>query len=263
MPKSSGSETRTSTPPSKKGTPQAHALPLNPNRLPPLQNPPPLHRLRLSTDAVKFVKKYPSVFAQFRLRHRLSLPRIKLTSQALIAHKEEAQVLDSPIHRKNAAERLSRLLMLAGVRRLPLKIVNGLEFNLGLPHHYILTLVSEFPEYFQICSTHCDDSNSCEMLGLKLISWRDDFAISVMERGVMNVGFGGKGRMRISFPMELPRGFDLEKKVRNWVDEWQKLLYISPYENAFHLLLNGDQEEKWWWRFFTNCFILRCRRRRR
>ncbi|PSS29143.1 Protein ROOT PRIMORDIUM DEFECTIVE like [Actinidia chinensis var. chinensis] len=203
------------------------------------------HRVRLPTAAAKFVKNYPSVFVRFRLRHRLSLPHIKLASRALIAHKEEALVLDSPIHRKNAAERLARLLMLAGARRLPLKIIDGLEFDLGLPHNYVLTLVSEFPEYFQICSMHCDDSNSCEMLGLELISWRDDLAISVMERRVMNVGLGGKRGMRISFPMELPRGFDLEKKVRNWVDEWQKLPYISPYENAFHLPPNGDQAEKW------------------
>ena len=45
--------------------------------------------------------------------------------------------------------------------------------------------------------------------------------------------------------MSFPRGFDLQKKVMNWVEEWQDLPYISPYENAFHLAPNTDQVEKW------------------
>lgn len=57
--------------------------------------------------------------------------------------------------------------------------------------------------------------------------------------------FGDRKRVHIRFSMNLPRGFDLVKKVRNWVEEWQNLPYISPYEDAFHLAPNSDQAEKW------------------
>ncbi|KAK4401988.1 protein WHAT'S THIS FACTOR 1, chloroplastic [Sesamum angolense] len=55
----------------------------------------------------------------------------------------------------------------------------------------------------------------------------------------------GESRTRITCSMNLPRGFDLQKRVLEWVDEWQNLPYISPYENAFHLAPNSDQAEKW------------------
>ncbi|XP_074332008.1 protein WHAT'S THIS FACTOR 9, mitochondrial-like isoform X2 [Apium graveolens] len=76
--------------------------------------------------------------------------------------------------------------------------------------------------------------------GLELVSWRKDLAFSVMEMRV-----GEKGRRPIRFSMNLPRGFDLQKKVRDWVFEWNNLPYISPYEDASYLGPNTDQAEKW------------------
>lgn len=59
-------------------------------------------------------------------------------------------MFDSAVRRKEAAERLAKLLMLAGTRRVPLDVVDGFQFDLGLPHNYVLTFLSEFPEYFQV-----------------------------------------------------------------------------------------------------------------
>jgi hypothetical protein len=41
-----------------------------------------------------------------------------------------------------------------------------------------------------------------------------------------------------------PRGFELHKNVRKWLDEWQKLPYISPYEDGTHLGPRSDITEK-------------------
>ncbi|XAR56311.1 hypothetical protein NMG60_11036746 [Bertholletia excelsa] len=202
-------------------------------------------RLGLSITTGKFIQKYPSIFTEFRPDHHLSLPHIKLTPKAIIVHNEESQVLNSPVHRKDAAERLAKLLMLTGARRLPLNVIDGLKFDLGLPHNYILSLLPDFPEYFQLCSMNCNESNSGEMLGLELICWRDELAVSALERRAMDLNTGRRRGVKISFPMELPRGFDLQKRVQDWVDEWQKLPYISPYEDAFHLSPSSDQAEKW------------------
>lgn len=61
----------------------------------------------------------------------------------------------------------------------------------------------------------------------------------------MEGGCGGNTGMPIKFSMNLPRGFDLQKRVKDWVNEWQNLPYISPYEDAFFLPPNSNQAEKW------------------
>ncbi|KAA8545476.1 hypothetical protein F0562_020260 [Nyssa sinensis] len=201
------------------------------------------NHLDLPTTASKFFQKYPSIFQQFQPTKPLSFPHVRITPHALSVHKEERAVFNS--YQKDAAERLAKLLMLTRARKLPLNVIEKLKYDLGLPHNYILDLLPDFPEYFEICSMGGEDSNGGEMVGLELIYWRDDLAVSEMERMAMNFNSGYKRGMPIAFPMRLPNGFDLEKKVKNWVDEWQKLPYISPYEDAFHLSPNSDQAEKW------------------
>ncbi|KAF5448140.1 hypothetical protein F2P56_028698 [Juglans regia] len=200
--------------------------------------------LHLPTSTYKFSLKYPSIFTQFHPRPNLP-PQLKLTQQALALHKEESAIHSSPIHRKEAVRRLSKLLMLTRACKLPIYIVDRLIWDMGLPHNYVLTLLADFPEYFQVCEIK-DELSGEQVLALELVSWRDELAVSEVERRVLNCGNSGskKGR-RIAFPMCLPKGFELEKKVWNWVEEWQELPYISPYEDAFHLSPSSAQAEKW------------------
>lgn len=145
-------------------------------------------------------------------------------------------------YRKDVAERLAKLLMLTRAGKLPLYLIDMFKYDLGLPHDYLLTLLLEFPEYFQICDTGFRDSSGDIVFGLELVSWRDELAVSEMEKRARREG---QSATRIKYSMNLPRGFDVEKRVLEWVDEWQNLPYISPYENAFHLAPNSDQAEKW------------------
>lgn len=70
--------------------------------------------------------------------------------------------------------------------------------------------------------------------------------MSEMERREAYVnGSRVKKGLRIRYSMNFPKGYELEKRVKNWVDQWQDLPYISPYENAFHLGSCSDQAEKW------------------
>ncbi|KAF2319923.1 hypothetical protein GH714_020566 [Hevea brasiliensis] len=95
---------------------------------------------------------------------------------------------------------------------------------------------------------HRDDAvkSDKETLHLELVSWRDELAVSEMEKEMAHGDMTNvKKGERIGFSLSYPNGFDLKKKVKDWVFEWQGLPYISPYENAFHLNPNGDQAEKW------------------
>lgn len=137
-----------------------------------------------------------------------------------------------------------KLLMFAGLNKLPLRVIDRFKFDLGLPHNYILTLVSDFPDCFQVCSVKGSlNPDSEAALCLELVSRREDLAVSVIEKNAMCGNF--KKGSRLAFPMQFPKGFDLEKKVKDWVEEWQILPYISPYEDAIHLNPNSDQAEKW------------------
>ncbi|EXB29035.1 hypothetical protein L484_018452 [Morus notabilis] len=191
----------------------------------------------LSIPSSKFFQKYPSFFTLFQPSPGLP-PRVKLTRRALSLHYEESAAFDSL--RKDAVRRLSRLLMIAGGGRLPLRLVEQLRWDFGLPHDFVASLLSDFPDYFHVCEVP-NTSDGKPELALEIVSWRKDLAVSELEKRSSS----SSDSKRIAFPMSFPRGFDLVKKVKDWVEKWQLLPYISPYENGFHLPPGSDQAEKW------------------
>lgn len=68
--------------------------------------------------------------------------------------------------------------------------------------------------------------------------------MSVMEKRAESQGEYKKG-MPLAFPLQFSKGFDMEKKVKKWMEEWQKLPYISPYEDGWNLAPKSDLGEKW------------------
>ncbi|XP_057453779.1 protein WHAT'S THIS FACTOR 9, mitochondrial [Lotus japonicus] len=200
--------------------------------------------LNLPTTTTKFIERYHRVFAQFQPSPSLP-PCVKLTPQALSLHKEEMAVHNSRANREDAVRRLARLLMLAGMGKLPLYVIEKLKWDMGLPHDYVTALLVDYPDYFDVCSVD-DPSSGKQLLALELVSWRKELSVSELEKRAMNSDCSGdKRRHDIAFPMFFPKGFDLEKRVKTWVEDWQTLPYISPYENAFHLDSNSDQAERW------------------
>ncbi|KAL1315166.1 hypothetical protein HN51_041933 [Arachis hypogaea] len=200
--------------------------------------------LNLSMTTTKFIDKYHCIFMQFQ-PDRGFPPHVKLTPHALCLHKEEMDIYNCPINRVDFVHRIARLLMLAGMGKLPLYVIDKLKWDLGLPHDYVKTLLADYPDYFDVCSIE-DPSSGKEMLALELVSWRKELSVSDLEKRAMSLDYcGDKRRHDISFPMFYPKGFDLEKRVKSWVENWQKLPYISPYEDAFHLDLSSDLAEKW------------------
>ncbi|XP_061339429.1 protein WHAT'S THIS FACTOR 9, mitochondrial [Gastrolobium bilobum] len=199
--------------------------------------------LNLPTTTTKFIDKYHCVFTQFQPSPGLH-PHVKLTPQALSLHNEELAVHNSLTNREDTVQRLARLLMLAGMAKLPIYVIEKLKWDMGLPHDYVTTLLSDYPDYFDVCVVE-DPSSGKELLALELVSWRKELSMSELEKRA-SLGYSeDKRRHDIAFPILLPKGFDLEKRVKTWVEDWQTLPYISPYEDAFHLDLNSDQAEKW------------------
>ncbi|KAK8987516.1 hypothetical protein V6N11_027266 [Hibiscus sabdariffa] len=185
----------------------------SPSKSLPLSSLSPLKaHFNLPTSTAKLFQKYPSVFSQFQPSPSLPL-HVKLTPRAMTLHKEELAIHCSPCHRNDAVNRLAKLLMLTKAGRLPLRIVDMFKFDLGLPSNYITFLLSDYPEYFHVCECK-SPSDGKETLFLELVSWRDELAVSEMEK-------------RASFSENVK----LKKRI--------------AAENAFHLGRNSDQAEKW------------------
>ncbi|KAJ4963945.1 hypothetical protein NE237_023884 [Protea cynaroides] len=203
-------------------------------------------RLSLPIRAIEFIRNYPSVFEEFRPSGAGIRPHVRLTPEVLGLDQDEQLIYDNPDHRQTAADRLLRLLMLSRFNKLPLHTIDRLRWDLGLPPDYMHTLVPDYPDYFQVTSVTSDTSPGSEVLALELVCWIDELAVSTMEKWARaeTDPLYRKG-MPLAFPLQYSRGFDLEKKVKKWVDEWQKLPYISPYENALHLQPKSDQADKW------------------
>ncbi|KAL0338034.1 UNVERIFIED_CONTAM: protein WHAT'S THIS FACTOR 9, mitochondrial [Sesamum calycinum] len=53
-----------------------------------------------------------------------------------------------------------------------------------------------------------------------------------------------RGKAALEFPMSFPRGYGAQKKVKAWMDEFQRLPYISPYEDSRGIDTNSELMEK-------------------
>ncbi|TQD96290.1 hypothetical protein C1H46_018056 [Malus baccata] len=74
-------------------------------------------------------------------------PHVKLTPQILSLHKEESAIHTFMPNKYNAIERLSKVLMLTRGTKLPMRLINRLKWDLGLPHDIVGTLLADFPDY--------------------------------------------------------------------------------------------------------------------
>lgn len=135
--------------------------------------------------------------------------------------------------------------MLSRINKIPLSIVDRLKWDLGLPADYVETLLPEFPDYFQVTSAVGRCSGSREMRVLELVCWSNELAVSILEKNAMTAERGFQKGMPLAFPLHFSKGFEMDKTMKKCVDEWQKLAYMSPYENALHLPPKSDESDKW------------------
>ncbi|GKV22243.1 hypothetical protein SLEP1_g32125 [Rubroshorea leprosula] len=201
--------------------------------------------LEILIRPIDFIRRYPSIFEEFLPGGIGIHPHIKLTPEVLNLDAEEQLVYQSESYKQELADRLLKLLMISRINRIPLRVLDILKWDLGLPQDYVKNLVPEFPDYFRVIGGK-ESSSGLEGLGeLELVCWSNKLAVSVLEKKVMNGEKDCSKGMPIAFPMKFSEGMVIDKKAKKWVDEWQKLPYVSPYENAAHLSPSSDESDKW------------------
>lgn len=192
------------------------------------------HDLKLST----FIRRYPTIFHESYVFDSAGtlVPCFELTLEALNLYHEELGVMrDNMI---DLIDRLCKLLMLTKDRTLPLQTIDQLKWDLGLPYGYIDNLIPNYADLFSLFRFPGD------RIGLKLLSWNDTLAVSQLEKNVAQQTEEDLKNNCLAFPIGFARGFGLKRKCMEWLKEWQKLPYTSPYADASHLDPRTDVSEK-------------------
>ncbi|KAK4749895.1 hypothetical protein SAY87_027344 [Trapa incisa] len=197
--------------------------------------------LGLTVPVLRFLRRYPTLFQEFPHPRYASLPCFKLTETALLLDSQEQRI--HQIHQSDAVERLCKMLMMTKSRTIPLKSLVPLRWDLGLPDNFMKELVPKYPSHFQFAKSN-------DLVSLKLKEWREEYAVSALEMRNEGSNTGDeyrqfkRGQTALAFPMNFPRGYGNQKKVRAWMEEFQKLPYISPYEDSRRIDPNSDLMEK-------------------
>ncbi|KAK6266170.1 hypothetical protein QUC31_017007 [Theobroma cacao] len=172
------------------------------------------HDLKLST----FMRRYPTTFHESYVfdSSGTRVPCFELTAEALNLYHEEDPSL----------------------RTLPLQTIDQLKWDMGLPYDYSKTFIPCYPDLFSF--VHVAD----DRFGLKLLSWDDTLAVSQLEKNAFLQMEEDLKNNCLAFPIGFTRGFGLKRKCTEWLREWQKLPYTSPYVDASHLDPRPDVSEK-------------------
>ncbi|KAL6501846.1 hypothetical protein OROGR_026979 [Orobanche gracilis] len=188
--------------------------------------------LKIST----FIRRYPNIFQEFYRPDSKGtpVPWYKLTPEASDLYDQEVFLVYNSCY-VDILNRLRKLLMLTKESLLPLQTIDQLRWDLGLPYYYENKFVAEQPELFSYVKL------PDERMGLKLLIWDDRLALSHLESKILNIVENSK---TLAFPIRFTRGFGLKKKCMEWLNEWQKLPYTSPYADSSHLDPRTDVSEK-------------------
>ncbi|CAH8363136.1 unnamed protein product [Eruca vesicaria subsp. sativa] len=183
-----------------------------------------------------FIRRYPNIFVEDSCRDSAGtrVPCFGLTPEAIDLYNEEVNVVS--VNEKDVLSRLCKLLMLTSERTLPLHSVDHLRWDLGLPYDYKGSLVRKHQDLFSLVEL------SSDLIGLKLLHWDEGLAVSHLQ--LRSDGDGDGDGDGMAFPVKFTRGFGLKRKSMEWLQEWQRLPYTSPYVDASHLDARTDLSEK-------------------
>lgn len=91
-------------------------------------------QLDVPFKVARFLRLYPSVFEEFT-GPDFNLPWFRLTRKAIELDQEEKAIYRD--FRDDIQCRLKKFVLMSGEKRLPLKIVRGMQWYLGLPDEYL------------------------------------------------------------------------------------------------------------------------------
>ncbi|KAK9283751.1 hypothetical protein L1049_012001 [Liquidambar formosana] len=190
--------------------------------------------LGVPTKVARILRQYPSIFEEF-IGPEYNHPWFRLTPEAVALDREERAVYED--WRGDLRLRLKKLVLMSKKKVLPLKIIQGMQWYLGLPDDFLKNPEENLDGSFRI--VEMEDG----LKGLAVVC--EERVMSVLQKNAMRRGVWCEGSMEgIGFPLFPSKGLRLRRKIEKWLDEFQKLPYVSPYEDFSNLDPNSDVSEK-------------------
>ncbi|PKI74581.1 hypothetical protein CRG98_004908 [Punica granatum] len=182
----------------------------------------------------RFLRQYPSIFEEFT-GPKYNLPWFRLTQEAIEIDSEEKRVCEQS--KLEILERLKKLVLMSKDKVLPFKIVQGMLWYLGLPEDFLHNIERNLDTSFSIVEVGD---------GLKGLAVNcEGKVLSVLQKNAMNKGLCSEDSTDvIEFPLFPSKGLRLRKKIDIWLKDFQKLPYVSPYEDISNLNPDSDVAEK-------------------
>jgi hypothetical protein len=189
--------------------------------------------LGVPMNVARFFRQYPAIFEEFT-GPQYNLPWFRLTPEAAEIDREEKRVFEE--HKDDLKDRLKRLILMSKGKVLPLKIIQGMQWYLGLPEDFLRCLEVNLDGSFRL--VEIED-------GLEGLAVEGEKVLSVVQRNAMKRGMHFGGTMEaIEFSLFPSKGLRLRRKIEDWLKEFQKVPYVSPYEDFSHLDPNSEIAEK-------------------
>lgn len=190
--------------------------------------------LDVPMKVARFLRLYPSIFEEF-IGPKYNLPWFRLTPEAVEIDREERRVYEDC--GEDLRERLKRFILMSKGKVLPLKIIKGMQWYLGLPDDFLVYPERNLDDSFKFV----DMEDGLEGLAVQ----GEEKVLSVMQKSAMERGVYSGGSMEaIEFGLFPSKGLRLRRKILDWLNEFQKLPYVSPYEEFSHLDPDSDIAEK-------------------
>ncbi|KAK4404588.1 protein WHAT'S THIS FACTOR 1, chloroplastic [Sesamum angolense] len=195
-----------------------------------------VHDLEIATEKHKVISKIQYLFEVLKEEPENIIPLRNLDQhqQAEKFGKEEEEIIEK--HGEKAAENVTRMLMMAVDKRLPLDKIAHFRRDLGLPMNFRKQWVHSYPENFRVVQPFkpYDEGEY-----LELVSWKSSWAITKLERQGLKAGSLEFDKRAVAVMHEL-LSFTIEKRLgkKKKIESFEDL---SDMEDK--TLLGSDSED--------------------
>lgn len=190
-----------------------------------------------------FLRRFPAAFVE-SVGPEHNHPWFRLSGSAARLLREERDIFAA--RRADITSRLSRLLLMCPTRRIPLSVAQGMLWHFGLPEDYFECPYFEIrQDGFRILTSGdvvCrEDANDGKELALIDDGKDQEMPLSVLQMDAIR-RFGSADQVPI--PLFQSKGLRLKRKIEDWLEGFQKLPYVSPYEDFSNIHRGSDVSEK-------------------
>ena len=179
------------------------------------------------------IRKSPKLFELYKDQNRVLWCGMTKKAEDLVA--EEERIIEK--NQDQAAEYVTRFLMMSVDKRLRLDKIAHFRRDFGLPIDFRTNWVHKYPQHFKVVKCNVED----EIEYLELVNWNPAWAITELEKKAMGIGVNEvndndhshtPGLLSLPFPLKFPSNFKKVYRYGGKIEHFQKRSYLSPYADA-------------------------------